>query len=62
MSITEIEFEAQSAADAPAAIQGRSQWQLTWRRLRKDKMAIGSAIVILIMIALAIAEIGRAHV
>jgi peptide/nickel transport system permease protein len=61
MSITEIEFEAQSAADAPAAIQGRSQWQLTWRRLRKDKMAIGSAIVIVIMIALAVAAPLFAH-
>jgi peptide/nickel transport system permease protein len=61
MSVTELQFEAQAVAGAPAAIEGRSQWQLTWRRLRKDKMAIGSAIVILIMIALAIGAPLFAH-
>jgi len=55
MSVTELEFEAQSAAEAPPVIQGRSQWQLTWRRLRRDKMAIASAIVIVVMVGLAIA-------
>jgi peptide/nickel transport system permease protein len=62
MSITELEFEARSAADAPAAIKGRSQWQLTWRRLRKDKMAIASAVVIVVMVALAIAAPVFAHI
>lgn len=55
MSVTELEFEAQSAADAPPVIQGRSQWQLTWRRLLKDKMAITSAVVIVIVVGLALA-------
>ncbi len=37
MSITEVQFQATALGDAPAeAIEGRSQWQLTWRRLRSD--------------------------
>jgi ABC-type dipeptide/oligopeptide/nickel transport system permease subunit len=62
MSVTGLEYAGQetaageSALDAGAAkIQGRSQWQLTWRRLRQDKVAIASLIVILVIIALAIA-------
>jgi peptide/nickel transport system permease protein len=55
MSITSLEFQAQAAESAPeVAIEGRSQWNLTWRRLRSDKMAVLSVIVILIMIVLAI--------
>jgi peptide/nickel transport system permease protein len=55
MSLTEVEFEAQSAENAPEqAIEGRSQWRLTWRRLRQDKMAIAALIVILIMVLVAI--------
>jgi peptide/nickel transport system permease protein len=58
MTISELQFQANAAASAGergGAIEGRSQWTLTWRRLRKDKMAIASAIVILIMTFLAIA-------
>jgi peptide/nickel transport system permease protein len=56
MSVTELEFEAQAAENAPEqAIEGRSQWQLTWRRLTHDKVAVASLIVIVIMVALAIA-------
>ena len=56
MSLTELEFQAETAAAGPVqAIEGRSQWQLTWRRLRTDKMAIASAIVIVVMVGLAIA-------
>lgn len=56
MSITELEVQASAAEAAPEqAIQGRSQWQLTWRRLRHDKMAIISLVVILVMAGLAIA-------
>ncbi len=58
MSITEVAFEAEGAGqaqDTAARIEGRSQWQLTWRRLRSDKVAIAALIVALIMIALAIA-------
>jgi len=55
MSITELEFQAHAAETAPIeAIEGRSQWQLTWRRLLRDKMAIASIAVILIMVVLAI--------
>ena len=62
MSITGIEVAGQETAagegalDASAAkIQGRSQWQLTWRRLRQDKVAMASLIVILVIVVLAIA-------
>jgi peptide/nickel transport system permease protein len=62
MSITELEVQAHAAENAPEqAIEGRSQWQLTWRRLRHDKMAIASIIVILVMAALAIAAPAFAH-
>ncbi|MBO0771894.1 MAG: ABC transporter permease [Actinobacteria bacterium] len=56
MSVTELEFEAQTAEAAPEqAIEGRSQWQLTWRRLRQDRVAVISLVVILIMVVIAIA-------
>jgi peptide/nickel transport system permease protein len=55
MSVTELEFQAHVVEGAPEqAIEGRSQWQLTWRRLRRDKMAVASVVVILIMLLLAI--------
>lgn len=56
MSITELEFQAHAVEGTPEeAVEGRSQWQLTWRRLRHDRMAVASVIVILVMVALAIA-------
>jgi peptide/nickel transport system permease protein len=55
VSITELEFQAASVEGAPEqAVEGRSQWQLTWRRLRSDKVAVISIIVIVVMILLAI--------
>src|SRR3984957_14224138 len=36
-------------------VEGRSQWRLTWRRLRQDKVAMASLVVILIIVALALA-------
>jgi peptide/nickel transport system permease protein len=55
MSVTELEFQAHRVESAPEeAILGRSQWQLTWARLRRDKMAVASIVVILIMVVLAI--------
>jgi peptide/nickel transport system permease protein len=55
MSITEVQFQAQSIESAPAqAIEGRSQWHLTWRRLRHDKMAVASLVVIAVMVILAL--------
>lgn len=35
-------------------IQGRSPWRLAWERLRKDRVALGSAIVIVLMVLFAI--------
>jgi peptide/nickel transport system permease protein len=56
MSLTELEFQASKVEAVPEeAVEGRSQWQLTWRRLRRDKMAVASVVVILVMICLAIA-------
>jgi len=55
MSITEIQFQAAAVERAPdQVVEGRSQWQLTWRRLRSDKVAVVSMIVILVMIVLAL--------
>src|SRR5579864_9021665 len=36
------------------AIEGRSTWQLAWARLSKDKAAVGSAVVIVLIILMAI--------
>jgi peptide/nickel transport system permease protein len=55
MSVSELEFQAHSVETAPAeGIQGRSQWNLTWRRLLHDKMAIASMVVIVVMVLIAI--------
>jgi peptide/nickel transport system permease protein len=55
VSISELEFQAAAVEGAPEqAVEGRSQWQLTWRRLRSDKVAVISIIVIVVMILLAI--------
>ena len=52
MSITEVQFQAAVPCrrQPQQAIEGRSQWQLTWRRLRSDKVAIASVIVILLIV------------
>jgi peptide/nickel transport system permease protein len=56
LSITEVQFQANALEGAPVeAIEGRSQWQLTWRRLRNDYVAVASIIVILLVIAAALA-------
>lgn len=55
MSITEVTFEATAAEEVPEqAVEGRSQWQLTWRRLRTDRVAIGSLAVIVLMLLFAL--------
>jgi peptide/nickel transport system permease protein len=57
MSITELEFDAKVADQAQSVggpVQGRTQWQLTWMRLRSDKVSMIALAVILIMIILAI--------
>jgi ABC-type dipeptide/oligopeptide/nickel transport system permease subunit len=58
MSVTELAFDAHLAEEGQASggpVQGRTQWQLTWRRLRSDKVSMISLAVILIMVILAIA-------
>ncbi|HXN58703.1 MAG TPA: ABC transporter permease [Candidatus Angelobacter sp.] len=45
-----VEPEGESAKE----IQGRSPWQLAWARLRQDRLAIASAIVILFITLVAI--------
>jgi peptide/nickel transport system permease protein len=61
MSLSGVEFvgqqavAAEEAGDSATRIEGRSQWQLTWRRLRQDRVAVGALIVILVMVALALA-------
>ena len=60
MSIGGIEVQGREAVAAEAVldvanVEGRSQWQLTWRRLRSDRVAVAAGIVILIMVALALA-------
>ncbi len=52
MSITEVAFVAQAVENAPEqAIEGRSQWALTWRRLRSDRVAVASiAVIVLVML------------
>jgi peptide/nickel transport system permease protein len=51
--ITGLEAAAQEVGTDAAVVEGRSQWQLTWRRLRHDKVAIAALLVILVMIVLA---------
>src|SRR5262245_14993619 len=56
MSLTEVQTVGTSVEQASArSIEGRSPWQLAWRRLRSDKVAIASAIIIVLLCALALA-------
>ena len=57
MSVTEAAFEANEAQrgqDSVTRVEGRTQWQLTWRRLRSDRVAMISLAVIVLMVILAI--------
>jgi peptide/nickel transport system permease protein len=50
--------EAQQAADAQQAggvVEGSTQWQLTWLRLRSDKVAMIALAVVILMVVIAIA-------
>jgi peptide/nickel transport system permease protein len=56
---TDLEFEAHQIDEAQnrgvnAPVQGRTQWQLTWRRLRSDRVSMIALAVIVIMVLLAI--------
>jgi peptide/nickel transport system permease protein len=48
------EIAAEPEGEAAETIKGRSPWQLAWERLRHDKVAIASVIVILLVTILAI--------
>jgi peptide/nickel transport system permease protein len=58
MSLTDLEAEASvpPASEVPggSAIEGRSPWQLAWTRLRKDKAAMISLVVIILLILMAL--------
>jgi peptide/nickel transport system permease protein len=54
MSLTGLEAVAEDVHFEAPVVEGRSQWQLTWRRLRRDKVAMAALIVIVIKILLAI--------
>ncbi|HWG00359.1 MAG TPA: ABC transporter permease, partial [Trebonia sp.] len=57
MSVTEVDFQARGAEEAQKAagpVEGRTQWQLTWRRLRSDKVSIIALVVVIVMIILAV--------
>jgi peptide/nickel transport system permease protein len=58
MSILESAgVEAQQVAEGQEAarpVEGRTQWQLTWRRLRSDRVSMIALVVIILMIILAI--------
>jgi peptide/nickel transport system permease protein len=58
MSLTDLEAEASvpPASEVPGgrAIEGRSPWQLAWARLRKDKAAMISLVVIILLIVMAL--------
>jgi peptide/nickel transport system permease protein len=56
MSLTEVQTVGASVEEAPASsIEGRSPWRLALRRLRSDKVAVASAIVIVLLCAVALA-------
>jgi peptide/nickel transport system permease protein len=43
-----------SNAQAPKSIEGRSLWSISWRRLRKDKVALVAGVVIILIVLVAI--------
>jgi peptide/nickel transport system permease protein len=47
-------FGIGSGAPPPGEIAARSPWQLFWRRLRSDKVAMGALIVVVVLILIAI--------
>lgn len=46
--------DVEELGEAAAEIQGRSPWQLAWARLRHDRVAIGSSVVIVLITLVAI--------
>jgi peptide/nickel transport system permease protein len=54
MTLTNVDVSAATAEPEAKTVEGRSQWQLTWRRLRADKVSMIALAVIVIMVVLAI--------
>jgi peptide/nickel transport system permease protein len=55
LSVAELEQSAAAVGiGGGAEIAGRSPWQLAWSRLRRDRVAIASVIVILVIVAVAL--------
>jgi peptide/nickel transport system permease protein len=54
MTLTNVDVSAATAEPESKTVEGRSQWQLTWRRLRADKVSMIAIVVIVIMVVLAI--------
>jgi peptide/nickel transport system permease protein len=52
--VGELEHGVPPAEREPRAIEGRSPWQLAWARLRRDRVAIGCAVVIVLIALVAI--------
>src|ERR1043165_6131302 len=46
--------ESAEAAASGKAIEGRSLWQIAWRRLKRDRAAMGGAVVIILLILMAL--------
>ena len=52
---------ADAAAARPGAIQGRGPWRLAWERLRRDPVAIASAVTLVLIAVAAVAAPTVAH-
>jgi peptide/nickel transport system permease protein len=52
---------AETAATRPSAIQGRGPWRLAWERLRRDPVAIASAVTLVLIAVAAVAAPAVAH-
>ena len=62
MTVTAPEQAAADAAAArPGAIQGRGPWRLAWERLRRDPVAVASAVTIVVIAVAAVAAPAVAH-
>ncbi|HEU4425860.1 MAG TPA: ABC transporter permease [Pilimelia sp.] len=55
MTLTGPAQAARDTGGGAAGIQGRSPWQLAWARLRRDPVAVGSATVLVLLAAMALA-------
>lgn len=45
---------AETSKGAPSSIVGRSLWAISWRRLRRDKVAMAAGVVIILLIIMAV--------